>query len=275
MSGWLRVHKRRPCLICGCSSWCLVQPDGSAAICPRISDGAVKDLGEAGYLHKLTGDSHWKAPQVRRVKMQSKQPTDFGALVRRYQRNARPADIETFADTLGVFADSLQRLGIGSDGSCWTFPVQTAAGVVVGIRRRFPDGDKRFVTGSKAGLFIPSDIPAGAPIIVTEGESDCAAALTLGFNAVGRCGCRAGAALLSDYCRGRDVAIMGDADEPGRIGARVLAEVLRIACPSVRILFPPTRVKDIRQWLQRGGSRADVERAIRLADHVRLGVCAV
>lgn len=50
-----RVTKRNPCPICGKPDWCLRAEDDSAAICQRISEGSVKQCGEAGYLHILRG----------------------------------------------------------------------------------------------------------------------------------------------------------------------------------------------------------------------------
>jgi len=52
-----RVTRSRPCPVCGKPDWCLVAPDGSAAICPRVKEGALRKCGDAGYLHILT-DRH-------------------------------------------------------------------------------------------------------------------------------------------------------------------------------------------------------------------------
>src|SRR5258706_505036 len=45
-------------IMCGCP----VGSDRAGAICPRTSEGAEKDLGEAGYLHRLgSSDRHHRA----------------------------------------------------------------------------------------------------------------------------------------------------------------------------------------------------------------------
>ena len=49
---WLRVTKRRPCPVCGKFKWCLIARNGSAVICPRTSEGATRDLGQSGFLHR-------------------------------------------------------------------------------------------------------------------------------------------------------------------------------------------------------------------------------
>ena len=54
-------------------------------------------------------------------------------------------------------------------------------GKIIGIRRRFPDGTKVYVTGSKTGLFIPADLADIGVLLITEGPADCDTALDLGF----------------------------------------------------------------------------------------------
>lgn len=272
MSEWLRVSRQHPCPICGKPDWCGVAHDESVVCCMRIESD--KPSRNGGWIHRLRDSDDLRRPRVRRATVSLERSPDFGELARKCERRVRVHHVERLAQELGVSVASLQRLGIGWDCRAWTFPVRSAAGVVVGIRRRFKGGDKRFVTGSRAGLFVPSGIPAGAPVLIAEGESDCAAALTLGFDAVGRCGCLGGADLLSTYCRGRDVGIVGDGDEPGQRGAQALAGMLTIVCPNVRVVFPPDGLKDIREWLQRGGAHADVQSAIRQAEPQRLKVGA-
>ena len=71
------------------------------------------------------------------------------------------AIVAPLADELGVSIDSLLSLGIGcrpNDGDrTYTFPVRTGRGEVVGINRRFINGSKCFVTGSKHGLYYSPD----------------------------------------------------------------------------------------------------------------------
>lgn len=270
---WRRITRGRPCPVCGKPDWCGVSIDECVAVCMRIESD--KPSRNGGWVHRLRDSGDWQRSQLHRASIPLKSTPDFGELARKCEQHAHMQQVERLASSLGVSVESLRRLGVGWDCSAWTFPVQNGAGSVCGIRRRHLDGGKTFVLGSKAGLFVPSGIPAGAPVLITEGESDCAAALTFGFQSVGRCGCRGGAALLSDYCRGRDVAILGDTDGPGRRGARALAQVLAIVCQSVRNVVPPDGTKDLRHWLQRGGTRADVQQLIRAADPVRVGVCAV
>ena len=50
---WNRVNRQNPCPVCGKNDWCLVSLDESAVICPRTERGAIKRIGEAGWLHVL------------------------------------------------------------------------------------------------------------------------------------------------------------------------------------------------------------------------------
>lgn len=52
---WPRVNKHRPCPVCGRPDWCLVAPNGGAAICARVESGHVVGTKGAGWLHPLDG----------------------------------------------------------------------------------------------------------------------------------------------------------------------------------------------------------------------------
>ncbi|MDI6450226.1 DUF3987 domain-containing protein [Anaerobaca lacustris] len=90
----------------------------------------------------------------------------------------------------------------------------------IGIRRRFPSGGKAAVKGSQTGLFVPLDLIAEGPLLIVEGESDLAAALDLGFSAIGRPNCTAMVRMTVEFARlYREVVVVGDNDEPGHRGA--------------------------------------------------------
>jgi hypothetical protein len=100
----------------------------------------------------------------------------------------------------------------------------------------------------------------------------------MGFRGVaGRPSCTGGSRLLVELVRRRppsEVVIVADGDEPGRRGADDLASVLLAYAPAVRAIAPPEGVKDARAWLRAGGTRQDVEAAIRAAPVRRLTVRA-
>jgi DNA primase len=146
-----------------------------------------------------------------------------------------------------------------------------AAGNVLGIRLRRPNGLKFAVTGGKEGLFIPSVVEedTSSPLLAPEGPTDTAALLQMGFtNVVGRPNCTGGIKLLTELvCRRkpREAVVVSDGDEPGRRGADNLASVLVAYAPKVRVIGPPAGIKDVRDWLRAGATRQEVEEAIRAA----------
>lgn len=272
-SDWRRVSRARKCPICGRPDWCLLSRDASAAICARIE--SAKRCGDAGYLHRLRDDGF--RPERRRVSLPlpAEPARDFAALADQYRAAVNRDDLRRLASGLGVSAEALRDLGIGWDGAAWTFPMRDSAGRIVGIRRRFDDGRKLSVRGGREGCFVPRSYPASdpaAPVLLPEGPTDTAAALSLGFAAIGRPACRGGVRILARLLPGRHVAVVADADEPGRAGAAELARVLAICCRSVCIIEPPAGIKDLREWLRRGGTRDDVLAAIHAAEPVRLSL---
>jgi hypothetical protein len=50
---WVRVNRQNRCPICGKPDWCLVSPDGKAAICARIESERPAGNKGAGWIHKL------------------------------------------------------------------------------------------------------------------------------------------------------------------------------------------------------------------------------
>lgn len=257
----VRVNKELRCPVCGKHDWCLVRADGSAAICARIEDGSTKRCGEAGWLHVLSTEDRRQKSVVRSKKNnhpspsqgRSQQTIDFAKLTEQYQRRCSERQVRFLSQSLGVTAESLKRLGIGWDGEAFCFPMSDARMNIIGIRRRLGNGRKICVTGSRNGLFIPSGIENASRLVVCEGPTDCAAALDLGWAAIGRPNCDSKIAMTAAYIRKRNVIIVADRDTAGMRGARKLYEALDKAGSAVRIVMPPAGCKDLREWKQRGG----------------------
>jgi len=258
--------------------WCLISADGGAAICARVESS--KRAGEAGYLHRLRHDDFRPRHRVRTITLKTAGPiTDFTDLATAFRHAVDPAQLADLSVQLGLSVPSLNALGIGwsSAHGAWSFPMTDAAGLVRGIRLRKPDGFKFAVTGGKEGLFLPiTEHDSAAPLLITEGPTDAAALLDLTFtNIVGRPSCTGGIkhlAALAQQRRPHEVVIFSDADGPGRRGAMNLASVLRVYVPTVRVVEPPTTVKDVRAWKQTGATRADVEQLIQNAIPWRLAI---
>lgn len=277
----VRVSNRQRCPVCGHADWCSIRADGSAAICMRVADGAIRHTKNGGHLHRLgEGGGGSLAPGWRVVTLADRRPTrhDLTNLMARWRTAILPARLSRLAHGLGVSIDALHRLGIGwaSDHGAWAFPMTDDAGKVVGIRLRLDSGRKLAVTGGREGLFVAAGLPQRVPmLLVTEGPTDCAAMLDLGFHAIGRPCCTGGTRLIVELVRARSpgqVVILADADEPGQRGAAALASVLVLHVAQVRIIMPPAGVKDARAWKQAGATAADVQAVIDAAAILRLAI---
>jgi len=200
---------------------------------------------------------------------------DWAALAKQFSAQVRDGTLRKLARDFGVSMDSLRKLGIGYDKGkdAFTFPMADAAGRIVGLRyrpRKNPH-QKYAAEGGQLGLFIPEDVTAGAAEIVNESESDCAAAITLGFGAVALPGAGQCLDALVAFLRQSPVAcpcIVGDADEAGRRGAERAADALLAAGIPCRVLIPPEPHKDLRAWLQAGLTAGELRKAV-FAEPVR------
>lgn len=277
MSDFARVSKSRPCPICGRPDWCLISRNDppSAAICQRVE--SQYRWRDAGWLHRLSGTRdpvRRRRSRTIRISAAESAP-DFSALSAQYQAALDPAVLNRFATSLGVAQQSLTRLGIGWTGSCWTFPMSAVDGRVIGIRLRTRSGRKFSEKGGHQGLHIPTELTGKDPLLLPEGPSDTAAALDLGFDAVGRpscCGATNLTVALVRRIRPCTVVVVSDNDQPGIDGATDLARALTVACGEVRVLRPPSGIKDLRQWVCHGARRENVETAIAESERIRLHI---
>ena len=273
-----RDNRQRPCPVCGRPDWCLISEDGSAAICPRISEGSAAECGEAGWLH-VFGDRPADTARRRRrtVRVDAAERRDFGPLSKRFSAREKQPALGQLAKDLGVSVASLARLGIGwsAEHAAWTFPMSDADGFVTGIRLRAPDGRKWAVTGSRDGLFVPRDLAFDDRVLVCEGPTDTAALLDLGFEAVGRPSCAGGKHLVCELAQRHkvpEVVIVADNGGPGVRGAESLASTLILYCPAVRIIYPPDGISDARAWVQAGATYDAVLETIEAASVRRLTI---
>ena len=196
---------------------------------------------------------------------------------RQYAEAVDPQALDALGRELSVTAGSLQRLGIGwaEQWSCWTFPLRDAAGRVVGINRRFKDNSKRMITGGKVGLYLPEGMSCGDRFIVTEGASDAAAILDLGFTAVGRFSCNTCSCQVVELIRKLppdELVVVADHDKPGQRGAESLVTAALPYVPKVRVITPPDGLKDARAWRQAGATHHDALQVISAAAVRRLSV---
>lgn len=198
---------------------------------------------------------------------------NFDCLVAKFQQAADPSRLAQFARELGVSVESLRRLGIGYalGRRSWAFPMRSPTGDIVGIRLRGIDGSKRSIRGSRQGLFIPEGLRPGGLLLVCEGPTDTAAALTLGFEAIGRPSCSGGGDMVIELVwkqKPATVVVIADNDKPGREGAGRVAERLAYWSSNVRQVIP-NEAKDLREWVQRGVTRETVLKACEQAEEIQ------
>ena len=264
MQNFKRVNREHPCPICGSVDWCLISLDQSAAICPRIESD--RRAGEGGYLHRL-GLRTDRTPAPSKVICDTP-VEDFTSLASQYAATAEKCGkIADLAGRTGLSEAGLRRCGIGYcyDGFFWTFPLRDGTGTkVIGINRRYGNGEKRVFAGHRAGLYFPPDLPidlSQSTLLIVEGGTDAVAGLDLGFWTVGRFSCTTGAKLLVELIGSRRphlAVIVADTDAPGRRGAESLACALLPYVASLKVVEPPTPHKDLRTWLIAGATHADL-----------------
>ena len=258
----VRVNRNNPCPICHKYDWCLVAIDGSAAICPRIQEGSVKKCGQAGWLHRFNDTKFCRSYKTftRSISISiDSNSKDFAKITRKCQCSAPKHIIADLGLKLSLSINSLNRLGVGWSGAGYTFPMSNASRKIIGLHMRYLDGHKACMKGSRLGLFIPVDLPEDEILLVCEGASDTATALDLGFAAIGRTSCNTGKTMLSRFARGRSIVIIGDGDKPGRRGAESLASYLVAFADSIQIIFPPSGIKDLRQWKIKGLTKDELK----------------
>lgn len=184
-------------------------------------------------------------------------PVDCAAEAEQFVQAMTPALAAELADLLGIPVDVLAELSVGwcAARSAWSFPERDFTGRVIGIMFRDRDGAKLAGAGHKRGLTVPKSLPSlPDSVLVVEGSSDVAAALAMGLAAVGRPAAAAGADLVGELLRGREVLVVGERDEkngkwPGRDGARTVAQALAKSWDQpVAWTLPPEGAKDLRTW---------------------------
>lgn len=255
---WERVNKKNRCPVCSKDTWCLVGP--GVVLCMREESGRPKLLksGEAGWLHP-SKDNHPVTHQP------TKEPTrpsiDCERLISQWSETTKHEWLCELARGLGVSVGSLVALRASYAGHhrAWAFPMRDGQERVVGIRLRTEVGAKFAVTGSHAGCFIPMTCPQRMTLI-TEGPTDTAAALDLGYYAIGRPSCSGGGPIIKQIIARQGIkrlVIIADNDEPGVKGAQTLVELLPVPCAVVCL-----PCKDLREFVRLGGSRAMLDNKI-------------
>lgn len=264
----IRASKEKPCPICGKPDWCFTNDTAEVAICMRMESRHPAQNG--GWTHVIAAP---RAPgQPRRLPMPTKpRPSiDAAGIMAAWRKDTDPGMIYDHAQQLGVSPDAILNLGIAwaPEHGAWAWPMKDGHGKTIGIRLRAESGKKWAVKGSKDGIFYSEPSTETVAAMICEGPTDAAAAITIGFWAVGRSACLTGTDHIRDLFIRHNIRLMvivADNDEPkvlpgdtfwypGIEGAKRLAQSIR---KGAKIILPPA--KDLRQWVRDGATRADVE----------------
>ena len=199
---------------------------------------------------------------VPRSRMKSPLPTvqrDWDAMNRAF---VQTCDVDRIARQLNLPKSALVAMETGYylGRQAVTWPMRDQSGEIIGIRTR-TDAEKRSVLGSRNGLFWVLDQDWEQPVYITEGPTDCAAMLGLGFTTIGRASAKTCGEMLAEVTQGMDVVVVGDVDtgpeQDGQRGATLLANKLAESAKSVRLIFP-LRGKDVREWITKHRATKDV-----------------
>jgi len=216
-------------------------------------------LGNGGWLHRLGKDmlgAPVRAPPAPPKRCLTAEAV--GSTWARWADATTDDQVAGLAGRLGVTPQALRALGAcwAWPHEAWGFPMFDGNEEFAGMRLRSDEGEKWALRGSRQGVFIPDGEPAGETLVV-EGPTDAAAAVSLGFWAIGRPSCTGGVREIAALCRRRGVkrlSVMADNDGPGIAGARAFCG--QVGLPARLVVLP---AKDLREWVRNGATRQAVE----------------
>lgn len=259
---YARCNLRIACPICGRRKFCMISVDGKFVLCTAVSDGAKKRYNFTSgpvYLHVIENKD--TRPHLRPIKRDTR-PTK--ELMQYYARNLDQSDTALLPLTtdLGVSKLSIISLAAGQvRHGTWGFPMVNEHREVIGIKCRNLTGKKWCMKGSQLGLYVPLSYKEDIPVYVMEGESDTAAALSAGLNAIGVPSANACIQMLKQFLKGQQAYYVADNDSHG-VGLKGALDRLTLIGNGNVILNK--RYKDFREWYntERNVSIKDIEQCI-------------
>jgi len=271
-----RTRKGLPCPVCEHSDWCMVEFDGSGdavrVLCQRTPSG--RRWSEAGWLHVLRDDSQTTAwPRVTVLRTTTPSVATHERMRRAHERLLSGDHVARASRELGVAPQALVALGAGIEWRTLLFPMKDDQGRLIGIRTRSAAGEKRSARGSRNGLFLPSVLARDVEVYVCEGPTDTAALLGLGLDAIGLASagtCTGMAARLVVAVAPHRVVVVGDNDSAGRRSSLAVARALRVVARDVRVIAPPSELKDAREWVRAGTPATSVRAVVEASERVGL-----
>jgi phage/plasmid primase-like uncharacterized protein len=231
-------------------------------VCMRVTSERHRTFadGSIGYLHSYNGTP---LPSVTEKKKQDKPFVDQGRIAQSWREKYGHESLPILAKDLGVPVEVLTQLGTvkAPQHDVWGFPMRDDKGHVIGIRMRHRNGRKWCEPGGHNGLFIPQ-IPPQSEVVICEGPTDTATALSLGLYAVGRFNCSGGVMMLTEFIKHNKIkraTIVADVDNDREINGRSVNPGIQGAMALRELMHVPTRcvtlpTKDLREFAHLGGN---------------------
>lgn len=186
----------------------------------------------------------------------------------KYLKHTDERYMSYLAMELNIDRDVLVRFGVGYKPSeyCYCIPVFNEGRYIIGIQRRYVDGQKRMVKGSRLGIFMSSSVLQAVRrlkndfvLLITEGFSDAAVATHFGFYTIGRISATSSTEVITKFIAKYsipNIILIADNDGAGIVGAEKLVKKLNLSLtnpPGSIIMYPETESKDLRDMYEQYG----------------------
>lgn len=238
--------------------------------CMRVD--SIHACPSGGWYHFYASERPDYVPKAK----EAPQTINAAKMMREWRAMTSGSQFNAFGLSLGVLPEALVAIGAAWAPfyRAWAFPMRDEHGETIGVRLRNLEGFKWAVRGSRQGIFLPEPSVRVEPIAyLPEGPTDAAALLSLGLYAIGRPTNQAGNEQIVKTLRRLKVhkaVVVADNDDmkrlgpregrPGIEGAQKLKKELWL---SSLIYVPPSPMKDVRQLVNNGGTRAMIESDIK------------
>jgi len=194
--------------------------------------------------------------KTKRVK-KPKTNVNWDVLQDKYFYNGDNEIYNNLANNWKVNVDFLEEFGVGWDDklNCYTVPVYNENHRIIGIQKRYQDGQKIMIKNSKLGIFRSDFSHITDLLFICEGLSDSVVLTYLGFPTIGRLSATSSSDIIVKFVKLhpeiKKIFIVADEDDVGTIGAEKLKTKLdKLAkCDIIHVLVG----KDLREMYEHCG----------------------
>lgn len=257
MNNWIRLYTiDEVCPICEREDGCSISKDGKTICCSRVqSDKLIGVPFAGGWLHPATKKYNKK---LLKKPVKTNRQKNWNILQEYFVKNLRKKSyqLKRLEKEWDVPKELILKLGVGFDKNYFTIPMYNEVLSIIGIQKRYLDGSKKVFSGSELGLFLGWDVnkwPNDKKLIICEGFSDTITAADFGVLSVGRPSCGTGIDLVIDLIEllgiSESIVISDNGNDAERWGAELMLKTLPIKS---KLILPPSGIKDLRQWKQKG-----------------------